>query len=97
MSVNPHDLILAPVLSEKAMSQIEDSRYVFFIKPGTNRVQIRKAVETVFKVDVVKINLIKVRGKERRRGMIAGRTADRLKAVVTLKPGQRIEQLEGLS
>lgn len=97
MSVNPHDLILAPVLSEKAMSQIEDSRYVFFIKPGTNRVQIRKAVETVFKVNVIKINLIKVRGKERRRGIIAGRTPHRLKAIVTLKPGQRIEQLEGLS
>jgi large subunit ribosomal protein L23 len=97
VSVNPHDLILAPVLSEKAMSQIEDSRYVFFVKPGTNRVAVRKAVQTVFKVDVIKVNLIKVRGKERRRGMISGRSAERLKAIVTLKPGQRIEQLEGLS
>ncbi|SRR5690554_1231625 len=97
MAVNPHDLIIAPVLSEKALAGIEDSRYVFFVKPGTNRVEVKKAVETVFKVDVLKVNLLKVRGKHRAQGRTSGRSADRLKAVVTLKAGQRIEQLDGLT
>lgn len=97
MSVNPHDLIVAPVLSEKALSGIGESRYVFYIRPGTNRIAAKKAVESIFKVNVVKINLIKVRGKHRTQGRITGKAADRLKAVVTLKSGQRIEQLDGLA
>lgn len=97
MSVNPHDIILAPVLSEKALSGIADARYVFFVKPGTNRIEVKKAVETVFKVNVTKINLIKVRGKIKTMGRLSGRKPERLKAIVTLKPGQRIEQLDGLA
>lgn len=97
MSVNVHDLILAPVLSEKALSGIEDSRYVFYVRPGTNRVQVKKAVQEVFNVNVVKVNLLKVRGKDRTQGRFTGKTANRLKAIVTLKPGQRIEQLDGLT
>ena len=97
MNFNAHDLIIAPVMSEKALSGIEDSRYVFYVRPGTNRVAVRKAVEEVFKVNVVKVNLLKVRGKDRTQGRITGKTADRLKAVVTLEPGQRIEQLDGLT
>lgn len=99
MSIDPHDLIVAPVLSEKALMGIEDSRYVFYIRPGTNRIAAKKAIEQVFKVDVVKINMMKVRGKEKSQtqGRLTGKTAERLKAVVTLKPGQRIEQLDGLT
>lgn len=97
MSVSPHDLIIAPVLSEKALSGIGDSRYVFFVRPGSNRVAVRKAVEEVFGVNVVKVNLLKVRGKYKTMGRFTGKTADRLKAVVTLRAGQRIEQLDGLT
>ena len=99
MSIDPHDLIVAPVLSEKALMGIEDSRYVFYIRPGTNRIAAKKAIEQVFKVDVVKINMMKVRGKEKyqTQGRLTGKNAERLKAVVTLKPGQRIEQLVGLT
>lgn len=94
--MSPHDVILSPVLSEKALSGIDDGRYVFFVRPGANRTQIKEAVEKVFSVEVVKINLIKVRGKEKRMGRFAGRRPERKKAIVTLKPGQRIQQLEGL-
>ena len=97
MSVSAHDLILAPVLSEKAMMGIADSRYVFYVRPGTNRVAVRKAVEEVFNVDVIKVNLLKVRGKDKTQGRFTGKTSERLKAIVTLKPGQRIEQLDGLT
>jgi len=95
--MNPHDVILAPVLSEKAVSVIESGKYSFFVHPDANRTQIKEAIETVFEVGVVKINLIRVGGKVKRQGRFQGRTADRLKAIVTLKAGQRIEQLDGLS
>jgi len=95
--MNPNDVILAPVLSEKAVTAIETGKYTFYVHPRANRVQIKEAIETVFEVDVTKINLVKLAGKAKRQGRFAGRTAGRLKAVVTLKPGQRIEQLEGLS
>ncbi len=95
--MNPHDVILAPVLSEKAVSGIAQSKYVFFVHPHAGRTEIKEAVETVFNVDVVKINLLKVHGKEKRLGRQAGRRPTRKKAIVTLKPGQRIQQLEGLT
>ncbi|HLV43402.1 MAG TPA: 50S ribosomal protein L23 [Aggregatilineales bacterium] len=95
--MNPHDVILAPVLSEKAVSVIDSGKYTFFVHPQANRTQIKEAIETVFEVGVTKINLVKVSGKVKRQGKYQGRTADRLKAIVTLKAGQRIEQLDGLS
>ncbi|HET9026169.1 MAG TPA: 50S ribosomal protein L23 [Trueperaceae bacterium] len=95
--MNPHDVIFAPVLSEKAVSAIATGKYSFYVHPHANRVQIREAIETVFKVDVTKINLINVQGKVKRLGRFAGRRPERKKAIVTLKAGQRIEQLEGLS
>ncbi|HET8984513.1 MAG TPA: 50S ribosomal protein L23 [Trueperaceae bacterium] len=95
--MNPHDVILAPVLSEKAVSVIESGKYTFFVHPDANRTQIKEAIETVFEVGVTKINLVRVGGKVKRQGKYQGRTVDRLKAIVTLKAGQRIEQLDGLS
>ncbi len=95
--MNDHDLILAPVLSEKAVTAIGDGKYSFFVHPKANRVQIKEAIETVFEVDVTKINLVNVKGKLKRLGRFAGHSARRKKAIVTLKAGQRIEQLDGLS
>lgn len=95
--MTPHEVILAPVLSEKAVGGIENSRYTFFVHPHANRTQIKEAVQQVFDVDVVKINLIIQRGKVRRMGRFEGRDKKRKKAIVTLKPGQRIQQLEGLT
>lgn len=95
--MNPHDVILRPVLSEKAVSGIEASKYAFFVHPSANRTQIKEAIETVFSVDVVKINLAYVAGKTKRMGRQVGRRADRKKAIVTLAAGQKIQQLEGLT
>lgn len=95
--MSPHDVILAPVLSEKAVAGIENSRYTFYVHPHANRTQIKEAVQQVFEVDVMKINLIKQRGKVKRLGRYEGREKNRKKAIVTLKPGQRIQQLEGLT
>ncbi len=95
--MSPHDVILRPVLSEKAVVAIERGKYAFYVHPDANRTQIKDAVETVFEVEVTKINLQNVRGKTKRTGRYVGRTADRKKAIVTLAPGQRIAQLEGLT
>jgi len=95
--MTPHDVILAPVLSEKAISTIENGKYAFYVHPHANRTQVKDAIETVFKVDVVKINVQKVRGKLKTQGRYVGRSPLRKKAIVTLRPGQRIQQLEGLT
>lgn len=95
--MNPHDLILAPVLSEKAVGKMHEGKYAFYVHPKANRVAVREAIETVFKVDVVKINISNVKGKVKTQGRTSGRRPGRKKAIVTLGPGQRIEQLEGLS
>ena len=95
--MNPHDVLLRPVLSEKAVGEIEAGKYAFFVHPSANRTQVKDAVERVFNVEVVKINVAKVRSKQKRLGRFTGRTAARKKAIVTLAAGQRIQQLEGLT
>lgn len=95
--MSPFDVIQKPVLSEKAVMEIENGKYAFFVHPEANRTQIKDAVETVFEVDVVKINVQTRRGKVQRMGRFVGRTAERKKAIVTLAAGQKIQQLEGLT
>jgi large subunit ribosomal protein L23 len=95
--VNPYTVLMRPVLSEKAVGEIENGKYAFFVHPDANRTQVKDAVEKVFKVEVVKVNIQNVRGKEKRMGRYVGRTAARRKALVTLAAGQRIQQLDGLT
>lgn len=95
--MTPHDVVMRPVMSEKAVMGIADSKYAFYVHPKANRTQIKDAIEQVFSVDVVKINLINVKGKVKSLGRYSGRRPARKKAIVTLKPGQRIQELEGLT
>ncbi len=95
--MNPHDVILKPVLSEKVLGEIGLSKYAFYVHPHANRSQVKDAVERVFEVDVVKLNLLNVRGKEKTMGRYRGVRPKRKKVIVTLKAGQRIQQLEGLT
>jgi large subunit ribosomal protein L23 len=95
--MTPHQVILRPIVSEKAVAGIANDKYAFFVHPSANRSQIKDAVEAVFSVEVVKVNLLNVSGKEKSLGRYSGFRPARKKAIVTLKPGQRIQQLEGLS
>lgn len=95
--MSPYDVLQRPVLSEKAVAEIERGKYAFFVHPDASRTQVKDAVERVFKVTVTKVNIQKVQGKEKRMGRYVGRTAERKKALVTLAEGQRIQQLEGLT
>lgn len=91
-----YDVILAPVLSEKAYSGFSEGKYTFWVHPKATKTEIRKAVEEAFKVKVVKVNTLTVRGKKKRLGRYLGKRPDRKKAIVQVAAGQRIEALEGL-
>lgn len=93
---SPRDVIIRPVISEKSTQLMEGNKYTFIVHPRANKSQIKKAVEAIFKVSVIKVNTVKVRGKLRRQGRTQGYTPSRKKAIVTLKPGDKIQIVEGL-
>ncbi len=92
-----HDIIIAPVITEKSMAGIADKKDTFKVAKTAGKVEIANAVEEVFGVKVAKVNTISVRGQERRRGRFSGYTASWKKAVVTLKADSKpIEFFDGL-
>jgi len=94
--MSPYDVILRPIITEASTDAMELNKYTFEVDRRANKIQIRRAVEEIFKVHVVKVNTSWVRGKTKRRGMSVGRTPDRKKAIVTLAPGESIELFEGV-
>ena len=97
---NPHDIILRPVLTEKAYEGIADKRYVFEVAMDANRTEVKQAVEAVFADDGVKVdkvNIVRTLGKIKRQGRTAGRTPEIKKAYVTLKKDSKpIKFFEGM-
>ncbi len=93
--MDARDIITAPRITEKAMSNALEQQYSFIVHPHATKTQIRHAVEELFKVNVVKVNTVNVGGKRKnfaRRGVrTQGRTKNVKKAIVTLRPGQKIE------
>ena len=97
MNLTAHDIIIRPIITEKSSSLMGLNKYTFEVHKSANTTQIRKAVEEVFNVKVEGVNTINVKGKLRRRGMSKGYTRSWKKAIVSLKPDQRIEFFEGAS
>ena len=94
---NLSDVILKPVITEKAMDMISDKRYVFKVVKDANKVEIAAAVEKLFKVEVKKVNTMNVNGRSKRVGRYTGKTADWKKAIVTLtEKSKTIEFFDGL-
>ena len=92
-----HDIIRRPVITEKTSIQKEESNQITFeVDRRANRVEIKKAVETIFSVQVDKVRTQQVTGKVKRRGRILGKQRDWKKAIVTLMPGERIEFFDGV-
>ncbi|OGE87909.1 MAG: 50S ribosomal protein L23 [Candidatus Doudnabacteria bacterium RIFCSPLOWO2_02_FULL_49_13] len=84
-------------LSEKSNLFSQSGRYVFRVAKNTNKIEVKKAVEQVYDVHVVSVNMISVTGKKRRHGHSTGKTQDWKKAIVTLKTGEKISSLaEGI-
>ena len=95
MSLHPNEVLLAPVVSEKSYSLIEDNKYSFRVHPSAHKTQIRQAVEQLFDVKVVSVNVIKVKPKPKRRGWTRGQRPGWKKAIVELRAGDKIEIFEG--
>ncbi len=87
-------MIIQPIISEKSYKLIENNRYTFKVDPKATKTEIRKAVEEIFNVTVLKVNTLNNRGKMKRQGWTFGRTPDYKKAIVTLKEGDRLEFFE---
>ncbi len=96
-----HDVILRPVLTEKAYDGIADKRYVFEVAINANKTEIKQAVEAVFADDGVKVervNTTRTLGKMKRQGRTQGRTPETKKAYVTLKKDSKpIKFFEGMA
>ena len=93
---DPRDVLIKPVISEKSVGLVEENKYSFWVAPVANKVEIRYAVEKMFKVGVTDVRTMNVKGKKKRVGRSVGMTSDRKKAIVTLREGDRIEGFAGL-
>lgn len=85
-----------PVISEKSFTSTEQGKYVFLVDIAATKVEIAQAVEKAFKVNVVDVNTVIVKGKKKRFGKVFGRRSDYKKAVVTIKKGESIEDFKGI-
>ena len=88
-------LVLTPRITEKAIALAEQGIYVFDVPTSTNKIEITKAVEAAFKVNVIDVNIIITKGKLKRFKQVLGRQRDVKKAMVKLKKGQTISLFEG--
>jgi large subunit ribosomal protein L23 len=96
MSLHPNEVLLAPVVSEKSYAQIEENNtYSFRIHPDAHKTQVRQAVEELFDVKVLRVNIAMVQAKPKRRGFHKGTKPGWKKALVQLKPGDSIEIFQG--
>jgi large subunit ribosomal protein L23 len=91
-----YDVILRPVITEKSTAASEHNKVVFVVATDATKLQIKKAVESLFKVKVTAVNTLNRKGKTRRFRGIKGRTSDTKRAIVTLAEGQRIDVTTGL-
>ena len=93
--MDPSQVIIRPVVSEKSYVLAAADKYTFRVHPDAHKTQIRQAVEDLFDVKVVRVNVIKVQAKPKRRGLYKGVRPGWKKAVVTLAPGNTIEIFQG--
>lgn len=91
-----YQVIRRPIVTEKSTMLQGEGKYTFEVAVEANKPLIKQAVEKAFNVEVASVNTVIMKGKVKRIGRSVGRTKDWKKAVVTLKPGQKIEFFEGV-
>ncbi len=91
-----YKFLMRPLITEKVADLGMYGKYVFEVSPNANKVEIEKAIKKVYGVHPVKINIVNMGGKRRRFGRVSGQTKDWKKAIITLKPGDKIEVYEGV-
>ena len=95
MSLTSRQVLIAPVVSEKSYGLIEAKKYVFRVHPDAHKTQIRQAVEELFEVRVVGVNVSKVQAKPKRRGQIKGTKQGWKKAIVQVHADDEIQIFAG--
>ena len=97
-AVNYYDVILKPVITEKSMAGMGDKKYTFLVHPEANKTMIKEAVEKMFEgTKVKKVNTMNLEGKNKRSGLVVGKTAKSKKAIVWLTEDSKdIEIFAGL-
>jgi large subunit ribosomal protein L23 len=93
--MNIYEVLRQPVITEKSTYLQEQNKYVFEVALTANKVQVRQAVEKVFGVKVLSVNMVIKPGKQKRYGVKLYMTPRRKKAIVKLRSGDRIEFFEG--
>ncbi|AGK79386.1 50S ribosomal protein L23 [Streptomyces anulatus] len=92
---DPRDVLVKPVVSEKSYALLDENKYTFIVAPGSNKTQIKQAVEAVFSVKVTGVNTINRQGKRKRTKTGFGKRSDTKRAIVTLAEGDRIDIFGG--
>ena len=93
--MDPSQVIIRPVVSEKSYALLAANKYTFRIHPDAHKTQVRQAVEELFEVTVLRVNISKVQAKPKRRGLHKGTKPGWKKAIVQLQPGDTIEIFTG--
>lgn len=95
--MNYYNIVKCPVVSEKSnIQKAVSNQLTFEVDSTANRIEIKKAIQSLFNVKVDSVRTMQVKGKYKQRGRIIGKRRDWKKAIVKLKPGERIEILEGI-
>jgi len=94
---NVYNIIKTPYITEKSNIQKEkDNKISFKVSKDANKIEIKKAIEQLFKIKILKVNIVKIKGKVKRVGHNVGKKPDWKKAIVTLKKDDQIDFLEGV-
>ncbi|MBN1353673.1 MAG: 50S ribosomal protein L23 [Candidatus Omnitrophica bacterium] len=88
---NPYTTIITPFRTEKGTNMLSYNKYLFWVDKHANKLEIKKAVEDIYKVKVNKVNTVTARGKKKRVRFVQGKTPDWKKAIVTLQAGNKID------
>jgi len=91
---DPRDIILSPIVSEKSYAAAQNKQYSFLIDNRVDKVEIRKAIEKIFNVKVLRVNTINVKPKPKRLGKTSGYTSKKKKAIVTVSAKDKIDFFE---
>ena len=94
--MDPSQVLIRPVVSEKSYVLAAVDKYTFRVHPDAHKTQIRQAIEQLFDVGVVDVKTMSVKSKPKRRGYTSGRTRQWKKAIVQVKPGDTIPIFQGL-
>jgi large subunit ribosomal protein L23 len=89
------EVLIAPVVSEKSYSMLDENKYTFLVAPSANKTEIKIAVEKIFKVRVLKVNTMNREGKRKLTRFGNGKRSDTKRAIVQIAPGERIDIFGG--